>query len=121
MWTTMTGRPLTFRTLTEDYLRRAFVADQLNSLYQTTGRGLRGNVPVQVYLLDAAFAPRAADPRDRASDTERTSVLVAGRQAMRELLTDPGPQADVETRTRQAIFQATWGLLGNLFETIDWG
>lgn len=121
MWTTMTGKPLTFRTLTEDYLRRAFVADQLNSLYQTTGRGLRGNVPVQVYLLDAAFAPRAADPRDRAADTERTSVLIAGRQAMRELLTDPGPQADVETRARHAIFQATWGLLGNLFETIDWG
>ncbi|QZY15140.1 hypothetical protein [Streptomyces decoyicus] len=120
-WATMMGRPMTFRTMTLEYLRRAFVADLLSSLYQTGGRGIRGNVPVRIYLLDAAFAPRAADPRERALDTERTSVLVAGRQLMRELLTDPGPHADADRRVKHQIHTAVWGLLGNLFETMDWG
>ncbi|MEU1906612.1 pPIWI_RE_Z domain-containing protein [Streptomyces hygroscopicus] len=120
-WATVMGRPMAFRSLSSEYLRRAFVADLLNSLYQTSGRGIRGNVPVRIYLLDAAFAPRAANPRERAPDTERTSVLVAGRQLMRDLLADPGPGADAEARLRHQILTATWGLLGNLFETMDWG
>ncbi|MEU7581998.1 hypothetical protein AB0B50_30920 [Streptomyces sp. NPDC041068] len=120
-WSAMMGRPLTFRTLPTEYLRRAFVADQLHSFNQTTGRGIRGNVPVRVYLLDAAFAPRAADPRDSALDTERTSVLIAGRSLMRELLAEPGPGADAEARVKYAIYTAVWGLLANLLENIDWG
>ncbi|MGW5115290.1 pPIWI_RE_Z domain-containing protein [Streptomyces noursei] len=120
-WGGMMGRPLTFRTLPTEYLRRAFVADQFHSFYQTSGRGIRGNVPVRVYLLDAAFAPRAADPRDSALDTERTSVLIAGRNLVRELLADPGPTADAQARVKHAILTALWGLLGNLLENIDWG
>ncbi|OIJ88460.1 hypothetical protein BIV25_37065 [Streptomyces sp. MUSC 14] len=120
-WSAMMGRPLTFRTLPTEELRRAFVADQFHSFYQTTGRGIRGNVPVRVYLLDAAFAPRAADPRDSALDTERTSVLVAGRALVRELLADPGPEAGPKARVKHAIHTAVWELLGNLLENIDWG
>lgn len=120
-WGAMMGRPLTFRTLPDEDLRRAFVADQFHSFYQTTGRGIRGNVPVRVYLLDAAFAPRAADPRDSALDTERTSVLIAGRALVRELLADPGPGADAQARVKHAIHMAVWELLGNLLENIDWG
>ncbi|MEU8777181.1 hypothetical protein [Streptomyces sp. NPDC048606] len=120
-WSTMMGRPLNFRAMKEDYLRHAFVADQGASLYQTTGRGLRGNVPVQVYLLDAAFAPRAADPRDTAPDTDRTSVLVACRDLTRQMLADPGPTADPRARLNHQIHTAVWGLLGHLLDTIDWG
>ncbi|MEH0507243.1 hypothetical protein [Streptomyces scabiei] len=120
-WGTMMGRPLNFRAMKDDYLRHAFIADQSASLYQTTGRGLRGNVPVQVYLLDAAFAPRAADPRDTAPDTERTSVLIACRELTRRMLADPGPTADSHVRLNHQIYTATWGLLGHLLDTIDWG
>ncbi|MFF0460654.1 pPIWI_RE_Z domain-containing protein [Streptomyces mexicanus] len=120
-WSSMMGRPLAFRTLPTEDLRRAFVADQFHSFYQTTGRGIRGNVPVRVYLLDAAFAPRAADLRESAPDTERTSVLVAGRSLMRELLAEPGPGADAQARVKHAIHTAVWGLLANLLENIDWG
>ncbi|MFG2836396.1 hypothetical protein ACGFYE_15540 [Streptomyces zaomyceticus] len=120
-WGGMMGRPLTFRTLPTEDLRRAFVADQFHSFYQTIGRGIRGNVPVRVYLLDAAFAPRAADPRDSALDTERTSVLIAGRALMRELLAEPGSGADSQARVKHAIHTAVWGLLANLLENIDWG
>ncbi|MEJ8653779.1 hypothetical protein WKI65_38475 [Streptomyces sp. MS1.AVA.3] len=104
-----------------EHLRRAFVADQFHSFYQTSGRGIRGNVPVRVYLLDAAFAPRAADPRDSALDTERTSVLIAGRELVRELLAEPRPTVDAQARVKHAILTALWGLLGNLLENIDWG
>lgn len=120
-WGGMMGRPLTFRTMPTEELRQAFVADQFHSFYQTTGRGIRGNVPVRVYLLDAAFAPRAADPRDSALDTDRTSILIAGRALVRELLADPGPRADAQTRVKHAIHTTVWGLLGNLLENIDWG
>ncbi|MFA7763710.1 hypothetical protein [Streptomyces sp. NRRL S-448] len=120
-WATMMGRPLNFRSMKDDYLRDAFVTDQGSTLYQTTGRGLRGNVPVQVYLLDAAFAPRAADPRDTTPDTERTSVLVACRELTRRMLTDPGPAADAAARLNHQIYTAVWELLGHLLDTIDWG
>ncbi|MGW1519803.1 pPIWI_RE_Z domain-containing protein [Streptomyces sp. NPDC002287] len=120
-WSTMMGRPLNFRAMKDEYLRHAFVADQGASLYQTTGRGLRGNVPVNVYLLDAAFAPRAADPRDTASDTERTSVLVACRDLTRRMLADPGLTAGSLARLNHQIYTAVWGLLGHLLDTIDWG
>ncbi|MFJ6616216.1 hypothetical protein ACIQOW_01365 [Kitasatospora sp. NPDC091335] len=121
LWTTMMGRPLNYRSLTDSYLRNAFVADQLNALYQTSGRGLRGNVPVRVYLLDAAFAPRAADPRDHAADTDRTSVIVACRSLVRLMLAPPGPNAGPRTRTIHAINNEVWGLASHLLETIDWG
>ncbi|MDH6130966.1 hypothetical protein P3T37_000333 [Kitasatospora sp. MAA4] len=120
-WNTMMGRPLNFRALRDAYLRDAFVSDQLSALYQTSGRGLRGNVPIRVYLLDAAFAPRAADPRDRTADTDRTSVLVASRSLVRRMLADPGPNADPQRLTKHAIATAVWGLASHLLETIDWG
>ncbi|MFD7532280.1 hypothetical protein ACFV8E_32575 [Streptomyces sp. NPDC059849] len=121
IWLATMGQPMHFRTLKQPYLRRAFIADLLISLYQTTGRGIRGNVPIHIYLLDAAFAPRAANPRERALDTDRTSVLVAGRNLMRELLADPGPNATSLQRLDHVINKTVWGLLDNLFETMDWG
>ncbi|MFI1869411.1 hypothetical protein [Streptomyces jumonjinensis] len=120
-WLATMGQPIHFRSLKQAYLRRAFVADLMISLCQTTGRGIRGNVPILIYLLDAAFAPRAANPREKAHDTERTSVLIAGHQLMRELLTPPGPRATAAQRLDHQINETVWGLLGNLFETMDWG
>ncbi len=121
LWLTLMGQPLFFSRLARVDLRRAFVSDLMVQLYQTLGRTIRGNVPTRIYLIDAAFAPRAANLRETAEDTDRTSVLVAGQQLINRLLDPPGPGALPERRLEHEIASATWGLLDNLFETMDWG
>ncbi|MEK8142297.1 hypothetical protein NKH18_06810 [Streptomyces sp. M10(2022)] len=93
----------------------------LNSTYQTSGRGIRGNEPVLIYLCDAAFAPRAAQLDETAADTERTSVVVAARTMLSELLTEPPAATGPEGRLRHELAQACWGLAGHLYDTLDWG
>ena len=121
LWLTLMGQPLFFSRLSRMDLRRAFVSDLMVQLYQTLGRTIRGNVPTRIYLLDAAFAPRAANRREKAADTDRTSVLVAGQQLISHLLTAPDASAPPARRLEHEIATATWGLLGNLFDTMDWG
>ncbi|WP_406385023.1 hypothetical protein [Streptomyces sp. NBC_01618] len=94
------GQPILFSRLAEQRLRDAFAGNQLNSTYQTAGRGIRGDVPVLVYLCDAAWAPRTADRDETAPDTERTSLLVATQHLLDRMLTAPGPDASpIERRT----------------------
>ncbi|MFH8747464.1 hypothetical protein ACH4GK_09510 [Streptomyces rimosus] len=121
LWLTLMGQPLFFSRLIRMDLRRAFVSDLMVQLYQTLGRTIRGNVPTRIYLIDAAFAPRAANRRETAGDTDRTSVLVAGRQLISHLLAPPELGAPSGQRLEHEIAKATWGLLDNLFETMDWG
>ncbi|MFE4331391.1 hypothetical protein ACFRQM_18770 [Streptomyces sp. NPDC056831] len=115
------GQPILFSRLAEQRLRDAFAGNQLNSTYQTAGRGIRGDVPVLVYLCDAAWAPRTADRDETAPDTERTSLLVATQHLLDRMLTAPGPDASPIERLNHAIRQACWGLAGHLYSTIDLG
>lgn len=115
------GQPILFSRLTDKAHRDAFTSNLLNSTYQTSGRGIRGNEPILIYLCDAAFAPRAAQLDETAADTERTSVLVAARTMLRELLTEPPATAGPEERLSYELAQACWSLAGHLYETLDWG
>jgi hypothetical protein len=49
-------------------------ANQVVSIWQVIGRGVRGNVPINVHWLDKSFAPHSADNKQ---DDETSSLLVA--------------------------------------------
>ncbi|MEU6825453.1 hypothetical protein ABZ921_32965 [Streptomyces atriruber] len=115
------GQPILFSRLAEQRLRDAFAGNQLISTYQTAGRGIRGDVPVLVYLCDAAWAPRTADRNETAPDTVRTSLLVATQHLLDRMLATPGPDASHAERLNHAIRHACWGLAGHLYSTIDMG
>ncbi|WP_433091190.1 hypothetical protein [Streptomyces shenzhenensis] len=115
------GQPVLFSRLAEQRLRDAFAGNQLISTYQTAGRGIRGDVPVLVYLCDAAWAPRTADRDETAPDTERTSLLVATQHLLDRMLTAPRPNASAAERLNHAVQDACWGLAGHLYATIDLG
>ncbi|MFD8562957.1 hypothetical protein ACFV1N_37265 [Streptosporangium canum] len=120
-WQQRVGEPVLFSRLTDPVEHAAFVGNFLVPLYQTLGRGIRGNEPVLVYLCDAAFAPRTATLDETAADTPRTSVIVAAQQLLRGWLTDPGPTASAAKRLDHALAQACWGLASHLLDNIDWG
>ncbi|MEU9026798.1 hypothetical protein AB0D46_04515 [Streptomyces sp. NPDC048383] len=120
-WQRRVGEPVLFTRLTDPIEHAAFVGNFLVPLYQTLGRGIRGNEPVLVYLCDAAFAPRTANLDESASDTPRTSVIVAAQQLLHGWLTDPGPTATATERLDHALAQACWGLASHLLDNIDWG
>ncbi|MFD8631750.1 hypothetical protein [Streptomyces sp. NPDC059533] len=115
------GQPILFSRLTDKAHRDAFTSNLLNSTYQTSGRGIRGNEPILIYLCDAAFAPRTAQLDESAADTERTSVLIAARTMLRELLTEPAATTGPQKRLSYELAQACWSLAGHLYETLDWG
>jgi hypothetical protein len=54
-------------------LFRPFVANQMVSIIQTIGRGMRDGCPVSVYFVDAAWAPQSALEQP---DSARNSMLV---------------------------------------------
>lgn len=54
--------------------RLTLCANQVVSIWQVIGRGVRGNVPINVHWLDKSFAPQSADNKQ---DDETTSLLVA--------------------------------------------
>ncbi|MGW4891003.1 pPIWI_RE_Z domain-containing protein [Kitasatospora sp. NPDC004240] len=120
-WQRRVGEPVLFSRLTDPTEHAAFVGNFLVPLYQTLGRGIRGNEKVDVYLCDAAFAPRAADLDDPAPDTARTSVIVAAQQLLHGWLATPGPTATTAERLNHELAQACWGLASHLLDSIDWG
>lgn len=120
-WNALMGHLIFFSRLDRKEIRDAFVANMLVSMYQTSGRGIRGNVPVLLYLCDAAFAPRNADPNDDAEDTVRTSVLVAGQALLKDMLAPPPAGAAPHRHLEHALNTTIWGLLGHMLDTIDWG
>ncbi|WP_250121302.1 hypothetical protein [Chroococcidiopsis sp. CCMEE 29] len=54
--------------------RLALCANQVVSIWQVIGIGVRGNVPINVHWLDKSFAPQSADNNQ---DDETSSLLVA--------------------------------------------
>lgn len=117
LWFDVIGRPVQFRTLENRY-RTAFVANNLVPFSQTVGRSIRGNQPTHVLLSDGAFAERLAN-RDKAPDTERTSIVVATEQMLSRMLTEPGPDEDDQAHRLHAINETVWGLMAHLFHTND--
>lgn len=65
---------------------REFVADQMCQILQTLGRGMRGDRPAFAYFVDLAWAPQSALGK---TDTARSSMLVAMRELLDEMLASP--------------------------------
>jgi hypothetical protein len=120
-WYNLMSRPVFFRRLDDRFERPAFVANALVPMGQTIGRSIRGHQPTHVILADAAFAPRHADPTERAPDTVRTSLIVAADQHLSRLLARPATNAPPDKIRDHAIAEAVWGLLGDLFRNRDMG
>ncbi len=69
----LSNRAYSFHTLTEEE-RDMLCWNQLVKIWQIIGRLVRGNVPAEVYFLDAKFAPFSAEGL---KDKANTSLLVA--------------------------------------------
>jgi hypothetical protein len=117
LWFDVIGRPVRFRTI-DDRHRTTFVANNLVPMSQTIGRSIRGNQPTHVLLCDAAFAERLA-MADSASDTPRTSLVVATDALLTSLLNEPDPACGSTERLGHAVNKAVWELLGHLVCTND--
>jgi pPIWI RE three-gene island domain Z len=102
------ARPMIASQLDDETLE-AFAANLLVAVLQTIGRGMRRGMPVEVYFVDAAWAPESAEGRP---DTKRSSVLVG----MREVLLDCLNAAD---SVKQAIYRAVYGPFEAGFRDID--
>lgn len=64
-------------------LFRAFTANQMIPVLQTIGRGMRGGSPVQVFFVDAAWAPESAKGE---TDRVRSSMLVMMRDILEKCM-----------------------------------
>jgi hypothetical protein len=80
--------PLQYQRLSAE-VRKTFAANLAVHIIQTIGRGIRGGADVDVYFVDAAWAPNsAAYDTDEIKDTESTSVLVQIQQLFRGQMLD---------------------------------
>jgi hypothetical protein len=107
------AQPMQYSALNTDD-RTAFVWNLGVRIYQTIGRGMRGGQPVEVYFLDAAFAPGRADG---APDSPQTSVLAALHAELTSLC---GPEPDRRWSSRDRVLGATiWQPLYEALTTMD--
>jgi hypothetical protein len=102
------ARPMSASQLDEKTLW-AFSANLLVAILQMVGRGMRKRMPVEVYFIDAAWAPNSAESRP---ETARSSVLVA----MREILATCLTTRDADQRD---IHLALYGVFAAAFREID--
>lgn len=102
------ARPMSASQL-DDKTLWAFSANLLVTILQMIGRGMRKRMPIEVYFIDAAWAPNSAQGRP---ETARSSVLVAMRDILAKCLT-----------TRDAdqwdIHEALYGVFNAAFREID--
>ena len=82
---TMLSRPMSASQLDAVSLD-GFAANLLVPLLQTIGRGTRKNSPVDVYFVDAAWAPRSAE---HTPEEEKSSLLVVMQNILEECLNHP--------------------------------
>jgi len=104
----LVSRPMSASQL-DDATLRAFAANLLVAVLQMIGRGIRLRMPVEVYFVDAAWAPNSAEGRP---ETARSSVLVA----MREVLATCLAARDADQRD---TYQALYGVFAEAFRDID--
>ncbi len=98
------SRPMSASRLDKQTLAN-FAANLLVPILQTIGRGMRKRMPVEVYFVDAAWAPHSAEGR---AESDRSSVLVIMRQVLEECLTHPDPD-------QRDVYQALYGIFHSAF------
>lgn len=106
--TRLLARPMSASQL-DATTRRAFAANLLVAVLQTIGRAIRNRMPVEVYFVDAAWAPNSAMGRP---ETDRSSVLVT----MRDVLTSA---LGAENRDQRDIHQALYGVFAEAFAEVE--
>jgi hypothetical protein len=65
-----------------------FVADGMVDLLQTIGRAMRNGCKTRVFFVDASFAPNSAKG---SKDSHRSSMIIAMRDVLSELLASRDP------------------------------
>lgn len=105
---TMLSRPMSASQLDAVSLD-AFAANLLVPLLQTIGRGTRKNSPVDVYFVDAAWAPRSAEHQE---EEEKSSLLVIMQKILEECLNHPDTQ-------KRDLYKRLYGPFGDGFKDID--
>lgn len=101
------ARPMSASNLDRNTLRH-FAANLLVPILQTIGRGMRKRMPVEVYFVDAAWAPNSAEERP---ESDRSSMLVIMRQVLEECFADPDPD-------QHDVYEALYGVFRNAFRDI---
>jgi hypothetical protein len=102
------ARPMSASQLDDETLR-VFAANLLVAVLQTIGRAMRKRMPVEVYFIDAAWAPHSAEGRP---ETARSSVLVAMRDVLAACVTARAPD-------QRDIYHALYGVFAEAFRDID--
>jgi hypothetical protein len=102
------ARPMSASRLDRATLNN-FAANLLVPILQTIGRGMRMGMPVQVYFVDAAWAPRSVLGRP---ESDRSSLLVTMRAILHACLNHPSPDL-------RAVYQALYGPFRTAFDDID--
>ncbi len=100
------ARPMSASALADKVLVN-FAANQLVPTLQTIGRGMRKRMPVNVYFVDAAWAPRSAEQQQ---ESTRSSLLVVMQKILADCIADRNPDL-------RDIYQA---LLGFASHTMVW-
>ncbi|VFA96297.1 pPIWI_RE_Z domain-containing protein [Nocardia cyriacigeorgica] len=119
LWHRLLGELVIFRWLRGE-AHAAFVANAFVPMYQTIGRTIRGGTTTQVFLCDAAFAPRNAVRDNDIRDTVHTSLLVAIAQHLDKMLRPVAADADLDTRRDHVIDTTLYQLAHQLFTGIRW-
>jgi hypothetical protein len=101
------ARPMSASNLDRNTLHH-FAANLLVPILQTIGRGMRKRMPVEVYFVDAAWAPNSAEERP---ESDRSSMLVIMRQVLEECFADPDPD-------QRDVYEALYGVFRNAFRDI---
>jgi hypothetical protein len=101
------ARPMSASRLDEKTLIN-FAANLLVPILQTIGRGMRKQMSVYVYFVDAAWAPKSAEGE---RETERSSLLVVMQQVLQRALSDPDPDL-------RDIASALYGTFYGAFDNI---
>ena len=102
------ARPMAFSQL-DDETRSTFAANLLVSIIQMVGRGIRRGMPVEVYFVDAAWAPNSAlgEP-----ESANSSTLVVMQDVLRRCLDSHDP-------VEREIYREIYGPFAEAFREID--
>jgi hypothetical protein len=101
------SRPMSASRLDRETLRN-FAANLLVPIIQTIGRGMRKQMPIDVYFVDAAWAPRSAEGLP---ESERSSILLIMHNVLEECLSDPDPDL-------RDVSYALYGVFRDAFRNI---
>ena len=102
------ARPMAFSQL-DDETRRTFAANLLVSILQMVGRGIRRGMPVEVYFVDAAWAPNSADGEPESASS---STLVVMQDVLERCLDTPDP-------VEREMYSEIYGPFAEAFRDID--